>query len=71
MTGPQQTLPSSQRDLKRPLLWLLLMISAVGNVVANTYVNGFVGAGFGLAAMGCAAALISRHRKGRRDVTRP
>ncbi|MEE1939013.1 hypothetical protein V1L54_06215 [Streptomyces sp. TRM 70361] len=47
----------------RPVLWLLLLVSAVGSsVAASAGLGPVVGAGFGTAALGCAAALIVHHR---------
>ncbi|MBB5775520.1 hypothetical protein [Nonomuraea jabiensis] len=54
--------------IPRPLLWLLLAIFAVANMVTSTSdLNMFVGIGFGLATLACAAALIQQHYARRRD----
>ena len=51
----------------RPVLWLLLVISAAGNVVtSNIGLNMMIGIGFGLVTMACAAALIVNHYQHRR-----
>ncbi|MFB9840161.1 hypothetical protein [Actinoallomurus acaciae] len=51
----------------RPVLWLLLVVSAAGNVVTSTTgVNVFVGAAFGVATLACGAALIVQHYRRRR-----
>ncbi|MFI6735928.1 hypothetical protein ACIBI9_23645 [Nonomuraea sp. NPDC050451] len=51
----------------RPVLWLLLAIFAVANMVTSTSdLNVFVGLGFGLATLACAAALIQQHYAQRR-----
>jgi hypothetical protein len=48
--------------IPRPVLWLLLAIFVVANMVTSTSdLNVFVGIGFGLAALACAAALIQQH----------
>ncbi|WP_431913886.1 hypothetical protein [Nonomuraea jabiensis] len=53
--------------IPRPLLWLLLAIFAVANMVTSTSdLNMFVGIGFGLATLACAAALIQQHYARRR-----
>ncbi|PJE95065.1 hypothetical protein CUT44_25790 [Streptomyces carminius] len=47
----------------RPVLWSLLLVSAAGGSVASSAgLDPLVGAGFGAAALGCAAALIVHHR---------
>jgi Flp pilus assembly protein TadB len=69
MTSIQHVAESAKRagGVKRPALWLLLLVSAVCNVVANTAdVNPFVGVAFGMITLSCAAALISQHYKNRR-----
>jgi hypothetical protein len=50
----------------RPLLWLVLVISAAANVVASTTDHVFVGAAFGLVALACATALVVHHYRNRR-----
>jgi hypothetical protein len=53
--------------LARPLLWLLLVISAAGNMVTSTTgVNVFVSAAFGVVTLACATALIVQHYRQRR-----
>ncbi|WBB75966.1 hypothetical protein O7602_10810 [Micromonospora sp. WMMD1128] len=50
----------------RPLLWLALFVSAAANAVLTTALDTpWVGSGFGLVAMLCAAALIVHHRRHR------
>ncbi|GII82356.1 hypothetical protein Ssi03_03460 [Sphaerisporangium siamense] len=67
MADPHSSPPDgAQPGLARVVLWLVLLLSAVGGMVAHLAdLSGFIGAGFGLVALGCAAALIGRHRKGR------
>ena len=51
----------------RPVLWLVLVISAAANMVTSTAnLNPFVGVGFGLIALACATALIVHHYRLRR-----
>jgi hypothetical protein len=51
----------------RPLLWLLLVISAAANVVTSSIgINIFIGAGFGLLTLACATALVVDHYRRRR-----
>ncbi|HUR05426.1 MAG TPA: hypothetical protein VM347_22990 [Nonomuraea sp.] len=57
----------AQRRMPRPVLWLLLVISAVLNIVtSNIGINIFIGIGFGLATLACAAALVVDHYRHRR-----
>jgi hypothetical protein len=48
----------------RPLLWTLLLISAVGNTVTSSVggISIFVGLGLGVLTLACAAALVAHHR---------
>jgi hypothetical protein len=56
-----------RRGSLRPVLWLLLVISAAGNVAtSNIGLNMMIGIGFGLVTMACAAALIVNHYQHRR-----
>jgi hypothetical protein len=56
-----------RRGTLRPMLWLLLVISAAGNVVtSNIGLNVMIGIGFGLVTLACAAALIVGHYQHRR-----
>jgi hypothetical protein len=56
-----------RRGSLRPVLWLLLVISAAGNVAtSNIGLNMMIGIGFGLVTMACAAALIVDHYQHRR-----
>jgi hypothetical protein len=51
----------------RPVLWLLLVISAAGNVTtSNIGLNMMIGIGFGLATLACGAGLIVNHYQHRR-----
>lgn len=55
------------RGMLRPVLWLLLAISAVLNIVTSNFgPNLFVGIGFGLATLACAVALAVHHYRHRR-----
>jgi hypothetical protein len=57
----------ARKGVVRPMLWLLLVISAAGNIVtSNTGVNVFVGAAFGLATLGLGIALGVQHYRNRR-----
>jgi hypothetical protein len=63
------SLPSASHPggIVRPLLWVLLVISAAANaVISSTGVSTFAGIGFGLAALASAAALVVHHYKHRR-----
>jgi hypothetical protein len=76
MTDPYRspdTSPTSHRPAParpgavRPLLWLVLAVCAAVNMATSAAgVNMMISAGFGLVALGCAAALIVGHvRRGR------
>jgi hypothetical protein len=49
----------------RPLLWIVLAVSAALNVVTST-VDVVVGAAFGVVALACIAALVVQHYRLRR-----
>lgn|GEM_PF-5441836 len=51
----------------RPVLWTVLMISAVCNAVtSNADINIAIGIGFGLVTLACAAGLVAHHYTYRR-----
>ncbi|SEG97849.1 hypothetical protein SAMN05444920_11187 [Nonomuraea solani] len=55
--------------IKRPLLWLILVVSVVCNAVLNVAgANMFVGAAFGVVALVCAGTLVKQHYQKRRAV---
>jgi hypothetical protein len=65
--SPGVAQPSTGSGIIRPVLWLLLVICAVGNIVtSNTGVNMAVGLAFGLATLGLATALVVHHYRNRR-----
>jgi Flp pilus assembly protein TadB len=49
----------------RPVLWILLAVSAALNVVTSS-VNVLLGAAFGVVALACIAALVVQHYRTRR-----
>ncbi len=64
------------RGLLRPMLWVLLFLSASANATMSAVANSAqnhsdlftaLAAGFGAVALGSAAALIMHHYRGRRD----
>ncbi|MGC4879088.1 hypothetical protein ACLQ26_22860 [Micromonospora sp. DT43] len=58
--------PEKPGGALRPLLWLVLFVSAAANAVLSTAVdNPWVGSAFGLVAVLCAVALIVHHRRNR------
>ncbi|MBF9134261.1 hypothetical protein I0C86_35815 [Plantactinospora sp. S1510] len=66
-SSPTAAPTSIRSGALRPLLWLLLVTSVAANVVASAAgSNMFIGAGFGLAALACATALIVHHYRHRR-----
>jgi hypothetical protein len=57
----------ARKGIIRPVLWLLLVLSAAGNIVtSNAGVSVFVGAAFGLATLGLGIALGVQHYRNRR-----
>ncbi|GAA2492942.1 hypothetical protein Ahu01nite_026010 [Winogradskya humida] len=51
----------------RPVLWLVLIVSAVANTVLSSAGAHLIGAGFGLITLACIVALVVhhyRHREG-------
>ena len=71
LDAPEAPLPAQQAGARgravRPLLWLLLVISAAANMVTSiAEMNMFVGAGFGLITLACATALIVHHYRRQR-----
>lgn len=69
-SGPQSAAVRGEDGrLTRPLLWLLLVISAVANAVTSSIggISVFIGIGFGLATLACATALVVHHRRHRRS----
>jgi hypothetical protein len=54
--------PESRRSgLLRPLLWVLLIVSAAANAVLSTTAGPFVGSAFGAVALACAITLVVHH----------
>jgi hypothetical protein len=59
--------PRGQGGIVRPLLWLLLVISATCNAVTSSMdISVFVGIAFGLLTLLCGAALVVDHYRRRR-----
>jgi hypothetical protein len=61
-----QPIPPASRGYLRPLLWLLLVISATGNVVTSASSLAVASIGFGLLTLSFGAALAVHHHRGRR-----
>ena len=54
--------PANRSRLLRPALWLALIVSAAANAVSSSIgTQAFVGIGFGLITVACAATLIVHH----------
>lgn len=69
ITGTPDSPPpaTARKGIVRPVLWLLLVISAAGDLVtSNAGVNPVIGVAFGLATLGLAAALVVQHYHNRR-----
>jgi hypothetical protein len=59
--------PGARGGLLRPALWLALIVSAATNAVSPSMgIPAFVGIGFGLITVACAATLIVHHYRRRR-----
>jgi hypothetical protein len=59
---------SGRRGLLRPVLWLVLIVSAAANGVSSTIgLYPLVGIGFGLVTLACTGALVVHHYQNRRD----
>ncbi|WP_229073358.1 hypothetical protein [Actinoplanes sp. DH11] len=57
---------AERRSVLRPILWLVLIVSAAANAVTSALnVNLFVSAGFGLVVLGCIVALVTGHYRNR------
>jgi hypothetical protein len=66
IADPDTTSAPSRGGMLRPVLWLLLIISAVANATVNTAGgNVLVGIGFGLVTLACAATLVVHHYRHR------
>jgi drug/metabolite transporter (DMT)-like permease len=63
---PAASAPAGRGGRVRPTLWVLLVISLVGNGVMSL-VNTPAGIAFGLVAMACVAGLVVNHRASRRQ----
>ncbi|MEU3168410.1 hypothetical protein [Streptosporangium sp. NPDC006930] len=65
---PPSTRPADARSgMVRPVLWTLLMVGVVCNIVTSTSdLNVFIGIGFGMIVLACAAALVTHHYLHRR-----
>ncbi|MGH3379920.1 MAG: hypothetical protein ACRDP6_34840 [Actinoallomurus sp.] len=66
--GPDSPPPATARKgILRPMLWLLLVIGAAGNVVTSSAgLSVFLSAAFGLVTLGLGTALAVHHYRGRR-----
>jgi len=69
--APESTRAAQPRGtrggLLRPVLWLALIVSAAANAASSSIgLNAFVGIGFGLITLACAATLIVHHYRYRR-----
>ncbi|MEV4509954.1 hypothetical protein AB0K00_13450 [Dactylosporangium sp. NPDC049525] len=54
------------RGMLRPVLWLLLILSAAANATVNTIgANPLAGVGFGLVTLACAGTLVVHHYRHR------
>ncbi|GAA0907635.1 hypothetical protein Vau01_086870 [Virgisporangium aurantiacum] len=50
----------------RPVLWLVLILSAAANATASAAgASAIASVGFGVITLGCAAALVVHHYRGR------
>ena len=61
--APQPTqVPGARTDNLRPILWVLLVVSAASNMVATSAgLNVLFGIGFGLLTLACVTAIVVHH----------
>jgi hypothetical protein len=57
----------ARQGILRPVLWLLLVICATGNIVTSSAGAVVVAVAFGLATAGLAIALVVHHYRNRRS----
>ena len=56
------------RSLFRPVLWVVLIVSAAANAISSSIgISPFVGVGFGVITLACVTTLIVHHYQHRRD----
>ncbi|WP_233579350.1 MULTISPECIES: hypothetical protein [Micromonospora] len=58
--------PDNDRNLLRPVLWLLLILSAAANITMSVIGAYLIGSGFGLITVACTVALVVHHYRHRR-----
>ena len=57
---------SENTGILRPLLWVVLVLSAAANAVSSSIgANVFIGAAFGVVTLACAAGLVVHHYRHR------
>jgi hypothetical protein len=67
ITEEPQTPPSPRHGVVRPVLWLLLVISAAGDIATSTTgVNVAVSSAFGAVTLGLGIALVVQHYRNHR-----
>jgi len=65
--SPRIAAYSGRRGLLRPVLWLVLIVSAAANGISSTIgLHPVVGIGSGLVTLACIAALVVHHYQHRR-----
>ncbi|CAM3543971.1 hypothetical protein KIPE111705_13665 [Kibdelosporangium persicum] len=61
------TVPEQRTGMFRPLVWLVLIVSASGNVVASVAnLDIIVGVVFGVITLTCGVTLVVHHYRNRR-----
>ena len=64
--APEETAADDRAGMLRPVLWLLLILSAADNATVSVAGwNVLVGVGFGLITLACAAVLVVHHYRHR------
>lgn len=64
--APQAPPSDSRGGIVRPVLWVLLVISAAGDIAtSSTGVNVVVSSGFGVVTLGLGIALVVQHYRNR------
>lgn len=73
MNDPYRIAPATspetepRQGLLRPVLWVLLIVSAAANAVSSTTgLHPLIGIGFGVVTLACVVALVVHHYRHRR-----
>jgi hypothetical protein len=65
-TNEEAPSESGEQSLLRPVLWIVLFLSAAANAAMSSIgANPLAGAGFGLITLACAVTLVVHHYRNR------